>query len=319
MSVEGARDPLGISVVIVNWNSRDDLAACLGALTAQTDRDFETIVVDNGSTDGSQAMVRERFADVKLVELPKNVGFAEGCNSGIAVASRAWIATLNNDADAEPDWIAELRAAARAGGDRLGMLQSRIVLKQKRNRANSTGLVLFADGCVEDRHYDQPIRDDEEVEEIFCPSAGAAMYRREMLDQVRLDSGFFDREYFMYVEDVDLGWRARLAGWSSVYVPTAIVHHSFQGSSRRHGRHFVALQCKKNRLRTLVKNGSLRFLATTMPRTLFDVAEAFIWMGPRAVPQFVSAAIDAAKQRAFVTRLATIDRRAVEQRWVGKT
>ena len=316
---DGRGDPFGVSVVIVNWNSRDDLAACLGALGAQTDLDFETIVVDNGSTDGSQGMVRERFAHVTLVELPQNVGFAEGCNRGIAAASRAWIATLNNDADAEPSWIAELRAAARDGGPRVGMLQSRIVLKQKRNRANSTGLVLFADGCAEDRHYDQPIRDDDVVEEIFCASAGAALYRREMLDQVRLESGFFDRSYFMYVEDVDLGWRARLAGWSSLYVPTAVVHHAFQGSSRRHGRHFVALQCKKNRLRTLVKNGSIRFLATTMPRTLFDVAEAFIWIGPRALPQFVAAAVDAAKQRAFVTRLATIERRAVELRWVGKT
>jgi GT2 family glycosyltransferase len=198
------------------------------------------------------------------------------------------------------------------------MIQSRIVLEPNRDRANSTGLVLYADGCAEDRHYDQPLRTDERTEEIFCPSAGAALYRRSMLDEIRLESGFFDRAYFMYVEDVDLGWRARLAGWSSIYVPTAVVYHSFQGSSRRHGRHFVALQCKKNRLRTLLKNGSLRFIARTTPRTLLDVAEATMWIGPRAVPLFVAAALSAARERAEVTRIAAVERRAVERRWVQR-
>ncbi|GAC1541759.1 MAG: glycosyltransferase family 2 protein [Polyangiales bacterium] len=319
MSSSATPDPVGISVVVVNWNSRVDLAACLDALGAQSDRDFETIVVDNGSTDGSVEMVRARFSAVRIVETGANLGFAEGCNRGIEVARQPWVATLNNDADAAPGWIAALRAAAALGDARLGMLQSRIVFKQDDTRTNSTGLLLYANGCAEDRHYDQPVRPDESPEEIFCASAGAALYRRAMLDELRLDSGVFDRDYFMYAEDVDLGWRARLAGWSSIYVPTAVVRHSFQGSSRRHGPNFVELQCKKNRLRTLVKNASLPFLLRTIPRTLGDLAEATLKGGPAMIPAFARAAASAVRQRARVGRLVRVSRRAIERRWVTRT
>ena len=99
----GGRDPSGISVVIVNWNSREALGDCLRALEAQTDRAFETVVVDNGSSDGSQEMVRGQFARVVLLEAGENLGFAEGCNRGIERASGAWIATLNNDTIAHPE------------------------------------------------------------------------------------------------------------------------------------------------------------------------------------------------------------------------
>src|SRR5713101_5004469 len=110
-------DPFGISVLIVNWNSRDALGDCLASLEAQTDGNFETVVVDNGSVDGSVEMVKERFARTVLVETGENLGFAEGCNRGIAVCTQPWVATLNNDAEASPDWICELRAAAKAGGE----------------------------------------------------------------------------------------------------------------------------------------------------------------------------------------------------------
>src|SRR4051794_19685469 len=106
--------PNGISVVIVNWNSKDDLLECLESLRAQTDQDFEAIVVDNGSADGSCEAVRSGYPEARLVEAGANLGFAEGCNRGIEVARGAWIATLNNDAIADPRWIEILRAAAKA-------------------------------------------------------------------------------------------------------------------------------------------------------------------------------------------------------------
>src|SRR5713101_5004470 len=121
----------------------------------------------------------------------------------------------------------------RRGGNRVGMLQSRIVFKQRPDQTNSTGVLLFRNGTIVDRAYEKSVRADESVEEIFCVSAGAALYRRAMLEDIRLASGFFDRTFFMYFEDVDLGWRGRLAGWSAVYVPSARVLHAFQGSSSR--------------------------------------------------------------------------------------
>ena len=123
--------PFGISVVVVNWNSKRNLADCLESLSSQTDGAFEVVVVDNGSSDGSVELVRAEHPKVTLVAARENLGFAEGCNRGIEVATQPWIATLNNDAVADPHWIAQLRAAARTGAAHLGMIQSRIVFRQQ--------------------------------------------------------------------------------------------------------------------------------------------------------------------------------------------
>jgi GT2 family glycosyltransferase len=310
--------PQSVSVVVINWNAREELAACLASLEAQTDAEFEVIVVDNASTDGSADMVRRRHPDVRLIEAGENLGFAEGCNRGFAAARGAWVATLNNDAAAEPGWIAALRGAAQSAGARVGMLQSKILFRHDRSRTNSTGVLVFTDGRACDRDFDRPARDGESPEEIFAASAGAALYRRRMLDDVRLGTGIFDRTYFMYFEDVDLGWRARLADWTSVYVPGAVVVHAFRGSSSRRGAYFVELHCMANRLRTLAKNASLPFLCTTARRTVADVAWATRRIGPKAFPLFVGAVLDGARQRPEVSRLARQPRRAVERRWFGE-
>lgn len=309
-------DPFSISVVIVNWNSRSDLSECLDALAKQTDRDFETIVVDNGSVDGSIEHVREAFPWVVLVENGENVGFAEGANRGIMRARSEWIALLNNDANAHPEWIAELRKYAREGGPRLGMLQSRLVFKQQPNRTNSTGVVLFGDGTARDRDFDVAFRPEDAVEEVFCTTAGAGLYRRAMLDEVALPSGILDRNYFMYFEDLDLGWRCRLAGWEAYYVPTALVYHSVHASSKRHGGKFVQRHCKRNRIRTLLKNGSIGFLVRSFPKTVYDVGELVFWDGLGALLEVANAVQDAVPQRAAVRRIAKRSRSEVEGRWV---
>jgi GT2 family glycosyltransferase len=305
-----------ISVVVVNWNSRDDLRDCLAALDAQTDRDFETVVVDNGSTDGSIELVRERFPWVLLVETGENLGFAEGANRGIDRARGAWVALLNNDANADPRWIAELRARARAAGPRLGMLQSRVLFKGRPTHTNSTGVLLFPNGTACDRDFDAEARADDRYEEVFCTTAGAGLYRREMLDAVRLPSGVFDRHYFMYFEDLDLGWRCRLAGWDAFYVPTAVVHHALYGSSKRQGDKFVERHCKRNRIRTLLKNASLRFLVRAAPRTLADIRALAEWDGSRAFADVIAAIRDGVVQRRAVSSLTRRRRRDVEAKWV---
>ena len=258
-------DPLGISVVVVNWNGKTELTQCLDSLRAQTFDGFETIVVDNGSTDGSLELLRDRFAEVSVVQTGENLGFAEAVNRGIDASRGPWIATLNNDAVADPRWLERLREAAQAGGVDLGMLQSHINFTDQPNRINSTGDLLFKDATAMDRGYDTLDRETRWSEEIFCPTASAALYRRTMFEEVAAP-GVFDRSFFMYFEDVDLGWRCRLAGWSARYVADAIVHHRFQGTSKRHGSLFVPLHCKRNRLRTLIKNGSISFIVRGLPK-----------------------------------------------------
>jgi GT2 family glycosyltransferase len=308
-------DP-GISVVIVSWNGRADLETCLRALERQTDRGFDTIVVDNGSTDGTVEMVSSGFSWVRVIATGKNNGFAEGCNIGIDASRTDWVATLNPDTEADVRWIEALRAAAREAPADVGMLQSKVVLRQSPDRTNSTGVLLFTNGSAEDRDFDRPARPDDAVEEVFCATAGAALYRRAMLDRIALPTGVFDRTFFMYYEDVDLGWRARVAGWSALYVPGAVVKHAFQASSRKRETHFISMHLKRNRVRMILKNGSWAFATRTLPKTLYDLGEAFVWEGFKGIAGVFGAARDGLRGRSEVAGIATARRRDVERRWV---
>jgi GT2 family glycosyltransferase len=304
------------SVVIVNWNSRDDLRACLKGLTRQTHGDFETVVVDNGSDDDSVTMVRSEFPKATLIQAGENLGFAEGCNVGIARATGEWIVTLNNDAEPALDWLAKLREATDAGGPELGMVQSKILFRDRPDHTNSTGVLIGRNGHFVDRGFDQPLRAEEAIEEIFCASAGAAAYRRAMLDRICLQTGYFDRTFFMYFEDVDLGWRARLSGWSAVYAPESIVYHAFHGSAARRGKRFVTVHCARNRLRLLLKNASVSYIVRALPRLVSDFAASLFYERTAAFYEFYRAARDGWTQRALVARITRCQRDAVEQRWV---
>ena len=305
-----------VSVLIVNWNARADLAECLRSVRGQVEQPLEVVVVDNGSGDGSAEMVRREFPEVKLLEPGRNLGFAEGNNVGLQVCRGRWVALLNNDAVADPRWLAELVAAARAGGPRLGSLQSRVLFRQKPTHTNSTGILVFNNGHARDRDFDVPARADDVYGEIFGPTAAAALYRRAMLDEVKLPSGYFDRGFFMYLEDVDLSWRCRLAGWESFYVPSSIVHHAFHGSSARRGNDFVELQCRKNRLRTLIKNASPRFLLASLGTSLFDLAIVSWRSQLRQTPGALWGVLDAAMQRRAQNGTVKLARRELERRWM---
>lgn len=318
MGAQPSNAGCGISVLLVNWNGCADLRMCLESLAAQTDRDFATIVVDNGSTDGSLAMLRTEFPHVQLLAAGQNLGFAEGCNRGLALCQTPWVFCLNNDTRLDPRAIAALRQAAQAAPPRLGMLQARIVFLDRPHLTNSTGVLVKSDGTFIDRDFAAPLRADDVQEPIFCASAGAALYRRRMLDELTLPSGTFDRSYFMYYEDVDLGWRGRLAGWEAAYVPAALVYHRFQASSRRQKRAFVASHAHPNKLRTLLKNASLGYLGRAFPSLVWrDVLPLFRHRGAAALPDLGRALFDGLSQRRQVGRLARTARRELEQSWLA--
>ena len=309
-------DPCGLSVLILNWNGCADLRRCLASLAAQSDRDFEVVVVDNGSTDDSCAMVRGEFPAVRLILAGENLGFAAGCNRGLTEIARPWVFTLNNDTCLDPQAIEELRRAVRAGGPRLGMLQARIVFMDRPQLTNSTGVLLQRGGKFIDRDFAAPLRTDDIPQEIFCVSAGAAVYRRAMLEAVRLPSGVFDSSFFMYYEDVDLGWRCRLAGWEAQYVPAALVYHRFHGSESQQKRAFVATHCHANKVRTLLKNASLGYLGAALPQLLAtDILPLFRHQRWSALGLLQAAVRDGLRQRPLVQQLAQQPRRTVEENW----
>ncbi len=305
-----------ICAVIVSWNSRDDVLEALRSLREQTDMELPIVVVDNGSRDGSVAAMRAAFPDIVVLETGENLGFAEGCNRGITLAEADWLLLFNNDAVAERDFVERLRKAAADAGQDVGMIQPRIVFRQRPDLINSSGVVVFANGVIRDRHFAEPVANALVPAEPFCTTAGAGLYRRAMLEQMRTPSGYLDKEYFMYFEDVDLGWRCRLAGWRTLYVPDAVVRHRFQASASRRGENFVRFQCYTNRLVTLVKNASFVMLARTLPRTLIDMIQMIRLGGPSRFVRTLKRLPGALRERWASRRLRRIGRRELERTWM---
>ena len=238
------------SVVILNWNGRHLLEECLSSIRSQTFRDFETIVVDNGSTDGSVDWVKEHWAEsVSTVALPSNLGFAGGNNAGIRVARGRYVILLNNDTAVDPGWLAALDAAIRRHPD-AGMFTPKILNYYRRDEIDSTGLVIYADGLARGRHRLE--KDDglfDEEGEALVPSGCAGVYRKEMLDRI----GLLDDTFFAYGEDVDLGLRGRWAGWGCIYVPSAVVYHKYSATTGGHSLR-KAFLVERNRIWLLIKD-----------------------------------------------------------------
>lgn len=257
-----------VSVVIINWNGRRYLQDCLASLQAQTFTDFEVILVDNGSTDGSAEWMASRFPQVHLIRNKDNVGFAAGNNQAIRASQAEFIATLNNDTRVEPDWLAELTAVAE-GDSMVGMCASKMLFADRPAMINSTGIDLDPVGIAWDRRGGEPDdRSEPEPVEVFGPCAGAALYRRAMLDQI----GLFDESFFAYLEDVDLAWRARLAGWRCLYVPTARVYHVHSATAVE-GSPFKNRLLGRNKVWTIAKNYPASRLLLYLPLILlYDLA-----------------------------------------------
>lgn len=302
-----------LAVVVVNWNGRDHLESCLASLVAQG-APLEIVVVDNGSTDGSKAMVEARFGDVRLLDAGENLGFAEGCNRGIAQVRAPWVVLLNNDAIAQPGWAAAMTQAANGASPTTGMLQSLMVYRARPGTVNSSGISLSRSGGGRDRDEGRP-RKRVRHEAPFCVTAGAAAYRRRMLDAIRLEGDVFDAAHFMYYEDLDLGWRARLAGWDAALVPDAIVEHVWHGTSHRHGDAWLRRHARTNRIRTLLKNASWSMLVRSWHVGVGAALELTLRDGPTATLALARASVRSLRLRREVERLRRVDRRALERAW----
>lgn len=283
------------------------MTTCLDGIAAQVVGGSETIVVDNGPADADTVTLRQSFPDVRWIEVGRNVGFAEGCNRGVAAARGEWIVTLNDDARPDRHWIERLRNATRDAPPRTSMLQCSIRQMHDGTRIASTGVVLRPGGRFGDRSAGASAERD--------PSPGAAAYRCSMLAEVALETGPFDAGFFAYFEDVDLGWRARLAGFEARYVPDAVVFHEEHSSAVRQAPGFLERQCRRNRVATLLKNASWRFLARCVPQLASDVLREARW-GPSELAAWVRSARHGFAQRRAVSRLVRVPRREIESRWI---
>lgn len=222
------------------------LVECLVSLVNQTERAFEVTVVDNSG----KSLARQAGAEglgATVLESAENVGFGAAVNAAVRGSEAPYVAVLNDDAVAHPDWLRSLLTALEARPD-AGMCASQIRLPGG-ERLDSAGMLIARDGSTKQRgHGEEPAR-YARAEEVLFPSGAAALYRRAMLEEV----GWFDEEFFLYCEDSDLGLRARWAGWKCVYVPEAIVEHRYSGTAGAASA-LKAYYVERNRLLLITKN-----------------------------------------------------------------
>jgi GT2 family glycosyltransferase len=262
-SAPGAPERPRFSVIILNWNGRHHLQECLESVQGQRFLDFETIVVDNGSTDGSQTWVKGRWGEeVALVALPENLGFAGGNNAGIRASRGSFVVLLNNDTVVDPGWLDALQqAAVRHPG--AGMFTPKILNYYRRGEVDSTGLVIYPDGLARGRHRLEADDGRFDAEgEVLCPSGCAGVYARAMLDEI----GLLDHSFFAYGEDVDLGLRGRWAGWECWYIPAARVYHKYSVTTGAFSPR-KAFLVERNRIWILFKNFPAREILLSPFRT----------------------------------------------------
>lgn len=253
-----------ISAIIVNWNEKETLRLCLSSLRKQDHADLEIIVSDNGSTDGSQEMVRDEFPDVLLQENNANLGFGTAVNRGFERSTGDYIIFLNNDLEFAEDSFGELLKHLEGNQD-VGGAIPKILYSQNPEIINSFGVDIHFTGIACPRLVDQPDRADLKSFESAC--GGIFLMSRKMYK----DIGGFDEGLFLYHEDHDLSWRGRLAGWRLETCPSAVFYHRYQFNKGK----MKFYHSEKNRLYLLLKNPELKTLALLMPALI--LTEAAQW------------------------------------------
>jgi GT2 family glycosyltransferase len=256
-------DALPVSVLVVNYNGARHLPACLSALERQTlpRYRFEVVVLDNNSADGSAALVRERFPWCRLVALDRNTGFADGNNIAARYAHGRTLVLLNNDTIPDPYWLEELlRSVDRS---RHGAAASKLVFAHDPTQVNSAGLCLLRDGRGADRGFRQSDVGQFEAGGPVFAGCGAAV----AVPAPPNGRPIFDPRYFVYYEDLDAGWRARLAGRGPVYAPRSLVRH-VHGAAAGDLSPLFWFHVERNRALTALRDGD-PFLAVWSAVGLF--------------------------------------------------
>ena len=238
-----------LSVVIPNYNGLQYVKGCLDSLRAQTLSDFLVIFVNNGSTDGSRELVEREYPEVQVVALPENLGFCQAVNRGLQASETPYVVLLNNDTEADPRFLEELlsgiKRKSRAFSCAAMMLQF-----HQRDRIDDAGNFYNAMGWAFARGKGKPAARYEKECRIFSSCGGASIYRRKALEK----TGLFDEEHFAYLEDTDICYRARIAGYENWYLPRARVYHVGSGTTGSRYNQFKIRYSSRNNVYMIYKN-----------------------------------------------------------------
>ena len=247
-----------ISIIIVNYNGCHHLTRCLNSLKSQSIEDFEVIVIDNASSDGSVKFLSQSYPWVNVIKNCENIGYGAGVNRGINASRGEFILTLNNDTDADPDFLKELLIAIESSPE-VGMAAPKMLLPD--GSINSTGLCISRSGAVWDRGVFEKDKGQYDMSyKVLGPCGGAALYRRTMLEEI----GHFEEDYFLYYEDADIAIRACNAGWKCIFVPGSRVMH-LHGATAGFQSDMYVYYISRNIIWNVVKNYPFKELVLSIP------------------------------------------------------
>ncbi|AKB63323.1 glycosyltransferase family 2 protein [Methanosarcina mazei] len=245
-----------VSVVILSYNSKEDLKECIPSLISQTYQDFEIIVVDNASTDGSEEFIKANYPGIKTVQTGKNLGYAAGNNAGFEVAEGEYIVVVNPDTVADPEWLAKLIEPLE-NDPTITATTSKVLIYYQKDKINTCANTAHYTGLTFCRGLNKSASELDSCQPVGAVSGCSFAIRSDMLKNIN----GFDSDFFLYQEDADLSWRIRFAGGKIMYVPESVIYHKYKLSIAPWKEFYL----ERNRYLILLKNFSLKTLLLLLP------------------------------------------------------
>lgn len=238
-----------VTIIIPNYNGKHFMEPCLESLTHQTCSDFRILVVDNASTDGTLAYMEENYPEIEVIALDQNYGFSKAVNIGIQNSTTPYVLLLNNDTTVDSHFVEEMVKAIKSS-KRIFSVSSKMIQMYHPELIDSAGDLYTLVGWGICRGTGRPVSNYTRQDDIFTACAGAAIYRRSVFKKI----GYFDENHFAYLEDIDVGYRAKIYGYRNIYCPTALVYHVGSGTSGSKYNSFKVKLSARNNIYLNYKN-----------------------------------------------------------------
>lgn len=252
-----------VTIIIPNYNGKHFMEPCLESLTRQTYSDFRILVVDNASTDGTLSYMEENYPEIEVIALDKNYGFSKAVNIGIQNSTTPYVLLLNNDTTVDPHFVGEMVKAIKSS-KRIFSVSSKMIQMYHPELIDSAGDLYTLVGWGICRGTGRPVSNYTRQDDIFTACAGAAIYRRSVFKKI----GYFDENHFAYLEDIDVGYRAKIYGYRNIYCSTALVYHVGSGTSGSKYNSFKVKLSARNNIYLNYKNmPALQLLINLLPLT----------------------------------------------------
>lgn len=248
------------SVIIPNYNGAEFIKECIDSLKLQEYKDFEIIVVDNGSKDDSADLVEREYPGIRLKRLDQNYGFSRAVNEGLRMSEAPFVILLNSDTRVEAGFVGALVSAIKSD-EGVFSVASKMIQMKRPDKLDGAGDLYSAFGWAYARGKGRSSEGYTKTAKVFSACGGAAIYRRSILDEI----GWFDEFHFAYLEDTDIGYRARIMGYKNIYCPEAKVYHVGSGATGSRYNDFKIRISARNNMYVIMKNMPVLQIVVNLP------------------------------------------------------